>query len=189
MHILTVDLGTDLVPALALGAEPPEPGVMERPPRPRDAHLVSKQMLLRSYGWLGPLQSLAVMAAFFFTFWSAGYWGEWSLPGSGELYRSATALALAAVVTTQVGNLFAHRTAQHSIAAVGWTSNPLVFAGIATELAVIAAVVYLPPLQALVGTAAFPAWHWLVVLAAAPLLLVADELRKALVHRLPGRST
>ena len=32
MQILSIDLGTDLVPALALGAEPPEPGVMERPP-------------------------------------------------------------------------------------------------------------------------------------------------------------
>jgi magnesium-transporting ATPase (P-type) len=184
MHILAIDLGTDLVPALALGAEPPEPGVMDRPPRRRDEHLVTKGMLLRSYGWLGPLQSLVVMAAFFFVYWTAGYAGQWlGLPASGQLYRSATALALAAVVTTQIGNLFAHRTEIQSIAAVGWTSNRLVFTGVATELAVIAAIVYLPPLQALVGTMPFPAWHWLVVLAAAPLLLVADEARKALVRR------
>jgi magnesium-transporting ATPase (P-type) len=183
MHILAIDLGTDLVPALALGVEPPEPGGMERPPRRRDEHLVSKGMLLRSYGWLGPLQSLAVMAAFFFVYWTAGYAGQWfSLPDSGTLYQSATALALAAVVTTQIGNLFAHRTERHSIATVGWTTNRLVFTGIATELAVIAAIVYLPPLQALVGTMPFPAWQWLVVLAVAPLLLIADEARKALVR-------
>jgi P-type Ca2+ transporter type 2C len=187
MHILAVDLGTDLVPALALGAEPPEPGLMARPPRRRDAHLVTRRMLLRSYAWLGPLQALAVMGAFLFTYWSAGYAGQWlGLPDSGQLYASATALALAAVVTTQIGNLFAHRTERESITTVGWTSNRLVYVGIATELAVIAAIVYLPALQTLVGTAAFPAWHWLVVFAAAPLLLVADEGRKA-VARVSGR--
>jgi P-type Ca2+ transporter type 2C len=189
MHILAIDLGTDLVPALALGAEPPEAGVMQRPPRRRDAHLVTPAMLLRSYGWLGPLQALAVMAAFFSAYWSAGYAGQWlGLPDSGELYQSATALALAAVVTTQIGNLLAHRTERESIAAVGWTSNRLVYLGIAVELAVIAAIVYLPPLQRLVGTAAFPAWHWLVVLAAAPLLLVADEIRKAVIRHTSRRS-
>jgi magnesium-transporting ATPase (P-type) len=188
MHILAIDLGTDLVPALALGAEPPEPGVMERPPRRRDEHLVTKGMLLRSYVWLGQLQSLAVMAAFLLVYWTAGYAGRWlDLPDSGPLYRSATALALAMVVTTQIGNLFAHRTQLHSITTVGWTSNRLVFSGIATELAVIAAIVYLPPLQALVGTAPFPAWQWLVVFAAAPLLLIADEARKAIVRRLGRR--
>jgi P-type Ca2+ transporter type 2C len=190
MHILAVDLGTDLVPALALGTERPEPGVMERPPRRRDAHLVTKGMLLRSYGLLGPLQSLAVMAAFFFTYWSAGYWGQWlDLPDSGELYRSATALALAAVVTTQIGNLFAHRTEHISIAAVGWSTNRLAFAGIASELAIIVAIVYVPFLQAVVGTAPVPASHWLVVLAFAPLLLIADEARKGFLCRHPGRTS
>ena len=183
MHILAIDLGTDLMPALALGAEPPEPGGMDRPPRRRDEHLVTRGMLLRSYGWLGPLQALAVMAAFFLVYWTAGYTGQFfGLPDNGPLYRSATALALAAVVTTQIGNLFAHRTTRQSITTVGWTSNRLVFAGVATELAVIAAIVYLPPLQALVGTTPFPTWQWLVVLAAAPLLLVADEARKAIVR-------
>jgi P-type Ca2+ transporter type 2C len=189
MHILAIDLGTDLVPALALGTERPEPGVMQRAPRRRDEHLVSRGMLLRSYGLLGPLQSLGVMGAFFFTYWSAGYWGQWfDLPDSGPLYRSATALALAAVVTTQIGNLFAHRTEHISIMSVGWTTNRLAFVGIGTELLIIAAIVYVPLLQAVVGTAAFPAWHWLVVLSLAPTLLVADEVRKLLVRRLPGRA-
>jgi P-type Ca2+ transporter type 2C len=189
MHILAIDLGTDLVPALALGTERPEPGVMQRPPRRRDEHLVTRGMLLRSYGLLGPLQSLGVMGAFFFTYWTAGYWGQWfDLPDSGALYRSATAAALAAVVSTQIGNLFAHRTEHSSIARVGWTTNRLAFVGIGSELLIIAAIVYVPILQAVVGTAAFPAWHWLVVLSLAPMLLVADEARKALAHRLHGRT-
>ena len=65
MHILAVDLGTDLAPALALGAERPEPGIMDRPPRRRDEHLITAALLRRSYLWLGPVQAAAVMLAFY----------------------------------------------------------------------------------------------------------------------------
>jgi potassium/sodium efflux P-type ATPase len=65
MHILAIDLGTDLVPALGLGAEPPEPGLMDKPPRSLKEHVITRSLLLRAYLWLGPLQSFAVMAAFY----------------------------------------------------------------------------------------------------------------------------
>ena len=111
MQILSIDLGTDIVPALALGAEPPEPGSMERPPRNLKEHVVTGPLLARAYLWLGPVEGLAAMAAFYFRYWTNGYAGQWlDLPSSGTLYRSATAMALAAVVTTQIGNLFAQRT-------------------------------------------------------------------------------
>jgi hypothetical protein len=61
---------------------------------------------------------------------------------------------------------------------------------VATELALIAAFVYLPPLQAVIGTAAFPAWLWLPLLAPGPaLLLVDDRVRRTVAsHRKEGRS-
>ena len=64
MQILAIDLGTDLVPALALGAEPPEPGVMDRPPRRLSEHVITRALLVRAYAWLGAIQSLAAMSAF-----------------------------------------------------------------------------------------------------------------------------
>ncbi len=188
MHILSIDLGTDLVPALALGGEPPEPGVMDRPPRdPRD-HVVTPALLLRAYLWLGPLQAAAAMAAFYFHYWTHGYAGRWlDLPATGEVYRAATAMALSAVVSTQVGNLFAQRTERTSVFRVGLTSNRLVWPGIAAELALIVLIVYAPPLQRIVGTAVFPPSHWLFVAAWMPSLLVIDEVRKALVRRREAR--
>ena len=48
MQILAIDLGTDMLPALALGTEAPEPGIMKRPPRPRNERLLNKKVLLRS---------------------------------------------------------------------------------------------------------------------------------------------
>jgi P-type Ca2+ transporter type 2C len=184
MHILTVDLGTDIVPALALGAEQPEPGIMDRPPRSRDEHLITPALLRRSYLWLGPAQAAVVMAMFLLAYRAMGVTGAVAdLPDEGPIYAAATAAALAAVVTTQIGNLFAHRTDTRSVFEVGLTSNRLAWVGIATELVLIAFVVYVPPVQAVIGTAAFPWWLWGPLFAASPLLLVIDELRKAVLRR------
>jgi magnesium-transporting ATPase (P-type) len=183
MHILAVDLGTDLVPALGLGAERVEPGIMDRPPRSLTEHVITAALLARAYLFLGPLQSFAVMAAFYFQYWTNGYWGQWlGLPSEGPLYASATAMALACVVTTQIGNLFAQRTERLSALQVGLFSNRLLWVGIATELAIILLIVYAPPLQSIVGTEAFDPENWLFLFAWAPLLLVADECRKLLLR-------
>jgi magnesium-transporting ATPase (P-type) len=184
MQILSIDLGTDLVPALALGAEPPEPGVMDRPPRDLKAHVITRALLLRAYPWLGLLQSMAALAAFYFMYWTHGYWGQWlDLPSSGPLYRAATAMTLGSVVATQIGNLFAQRTEQTSVFRIGLFSNRLVWVGIVTELALVMLIIYVPFLQRLFGTAAFPLQHWLFLFAWTPSLLVTDEIRKALARR------
>ncbi|MGC8785851.1 MAG: cation-translocating P-type ATPase [Anaerolineae bacterium] len=183
MQILSIDLGTDIVPALALGAEPPEPGIMDKPPRNLKEHAITLSLLTRAYLWLGPIQSLATMAAFYLQYWLNGYWGQWlDLPASGVLYRSATAMALAAVVTTQIGNLFAQRTEQTSAFRLNPFNNRLIWIGIFTELAVVSLVIYTPWLQTVFGTAAFPLQNWLFLFAWTPSLLLMDELRKALVR-------
>lgn len=222
MHILAVDLGTDLVPALALGAEPAEPGVMDHPPRRPDEHLVTPALLRRAYLWLGPAQAALTMAAFWFAFRAQGLTGGWTeLPAQGPAYRAATAAALAAVVTTQIGNLFAHRSSRarrsartdarralgkacpRSEATAPRTTpttasgpvpapaphptNHLIGLGIASELMVITAIVYAPPLQRLVGTSPFPPWLWVPLLALSPTLLVLERLRAAVVVRFADR--
>jgi len=184
MQILSIDLGTDIVPALALGAEPPEPGVMERPPRSLQEHVINRSLLLRAYPWLGMIQSLAAMAAFYFLYWTNGYWGQWlDLPSQGSLYRAATAMTLGSVVATQIGNLFAQRTEYTSVFRIGLLSNRLVWVGIASELTLVGLIIYVPFLQGVFGTAAFPLQNWLFLFAWTPSLLVADEIRKELMRR------
>ena len=189
MQILSIDLGTDIVPALALGAEPPEPGVMDRPPRSLKEHVITRSLLLRAYPWLGMIQSLAAMAAFYFMYWTNGYWGQWlDLPAQGPLYHAATAMTLGAVVTTQIGNLFAQRTEHTSVFRIGLLSNRLVWVGIATELTLVVLIIYVPFLQGVFGTAAFPLYNWLFLFAWTPSLLIADETRKALARRRGGNN-
>lgn len=184
MQILSIDLGTDLVPALALGAEEPEPGVMDKPPRKLDEHVITRDLLWRAYPWLGVPQSLAAIAAFYVPYWVNGYWGQWrDLPAQGPLYQAATTMTLASVVCTQIGNLFAQRTESLSAWQVGFFGNRLVWIGIATELTLMLLLVYVPPLQAIFGTAALPLHYWWFLVAWTPLLFLTDELRKAWVRR------
>ena len=182
MHILAIDLGTDLAPALALGAEKPEPDVMERPPRSLDAHLIDRRLLVRSYLLLGSLQAAFVMAAFFGAYRLAGFEGWLDLPSEGPIYRSATAMALAAVVATQIGNLFAQRSARVSSLRMGLGHNRLLWWGILSELLVIALIVYVPIFQDVIGTAPFPTVGWAWLLLGVPLLPIADEVRKAVAR-------
>jgi P-type Ca2+ transporter type 2C len=188
MQVLSIDLGTDIMPALALGAEPPEPGVMDKPPRSLKEHVITPSLLLRAYVWLGSIQSLAAMAAFYFVYWTNGYWGKWvDLPSSGTLYKAATAMALSAVVTTQIGNLFSQRSERTSIFRLSLYNKRLLWIGIGTELLLVILIDYVPFFQRFMGTAAFPLQNWWFLFAWTPALLLVDEFRKLLARRkFPG---
>ena len=185
MHVLAIDLGTDIVPALALGAEPPEPGTMQRPPRKLTDHLITKELLVKAYLILGPVQGFAAMLMFYLYFWQHGFAGQWiDLPSDSKIHYAAMGLALATVVFTQIGNLFAQRASQRSIFKVPLFNNRMVWAGIATELIVVAALVYIPFLQEFLQyTAGFEPFYWLLLVLWIPALPLADALRKAIVLR------
>lgn len=179
MHVLSVDLGTDIVPALALGAEPPEPGMMSRPPRSLSQHVIDSAMLRRAYFVLGSVQSLMTMIAFYYFYWTNGYWGHWlDLPGDGALYASATGMALAAVVTTQIGNLFAQRSESTSVFKLSLFNNRMLWIGILTEIAAILLFIYVPFFNNFIGTGPFDVKYWLILISMIPSLIIADEIRK-----------
>ena len=139
MQVLAIDLGTDQLPAIALGTERAEPGTMARPPRPRSEHLLNRAVAGRVFGWIGPLEGLAAMASFLFAYWLAG-WRPWeALADSGTLYLEATTMTMAGIVMAQVGAGLAWRTNRLSLRAVGLWSNRLLLVGIGFEVAMIAA--------------------------------------------------
>lgn len=183
MQVLSVDLGTDMLPALALGAEHPEPGLMDRPPRSRNEHVLSPGLLLRAYLYLGTIQGLLALLAFFYHYWTHGYPGQiFGLPGEGAVYAVATTMTLAATVATQIGNLFAHRTERTSVFRYPLFSNRLIWVGIAWEVLLMCALSYVPFLQPVFNTGPIPAGNLWLLIAVIPVLLIADELRKAVVR-------
>ena len=184
MHILSVDLGTDIVPALALGSEPPEPGIMDRPPRNLNEHVIDGAMLKRAYFWLGSMQSLATMAAFYYFYWTNGFSGQWlDLPGEGSLYRSATGMALAAVVMTQIGNLLTQRSERTSIFKLPLNRNHMLWIGIGSEIVIVLMMIYVPIFNNFIGTGPFPLANWGFLAAWIPSLIIMDEIRKGLLRR------
>ncbi|MCZ2149507.1 MAG: cation-transporting P-type ATPase [Bryobacterales bacterium] len=188
MQILSIDLGTDMAPALALGAEPPEPGIMDRPPRRLDEHLFNRRMLTRAYLLLGIPQSILAMLAFYWVYWRNGYAGRWvDLPAEGVLHAQACSLTLAAVIATQIGNLFAQRTEHTSIFRVGLSGNPLIGWGIVSEFAVLFLLLYVPWLRNAFGTLPIKAADFGLLAAMMPALLIVDEIRKAVARYIRTR--
>ena len=186
LQILAIDLGTETLPALALGREPAEPGLMSRRPRRRSEGVVSGRMLLRAWGIMGLLSGLLVLAAFFAVLYAAGWHPGADVSAGAPLhhaYLQATTASFTAIVFCQLGTAFAARTERVSLRAVGLTTNRLLLAGIAFELVFAAALVYVPWLQDLFGTAALPAWVIALMLPMPVLVWGADELfRRATRH-------
>jgi len=182
MQILAVDLGTDLLPALALGGEPPEPGVMDRPPRPRSARLLSAGRLLHAYGFLGLIEAALALLAFFWTYHLAGWRPGSPMAASGELYRRATTMTLAAIVAAQVGNVFACRTERESVFRVGAATNLLVLAGVVAEVTILLGLILVPALRAVFGLAPLGAAEWGPLLCFPAIVLGCEEGRKWVVR-------
>jgi magnesium-transporting ATPase (P-type) len=186
VQILAIDLGTETVPALALGREPAEPGIMDRAPRPRTSGLLDRPMLTRAWLWLGLLEAALVCAGFFFVLLDAG-WSPGDDVGAGSAlhpsYLAATTMTFAGITACQVGTALACRTTRASLLSIGVFSNRLLLWGIAFELLFAGALVYVPFLQELFGTAALGPQE-LVLLAVFPIVVWgSDELRKAVVRR------
>jgi magnesium-transporting ATPase (P-type) len=190
MQILAIDLGTDTLPALALSREPAEPGLMDRPPRPRTQGVISRRMLARAWGFLGLISATLIMTGFFLTLRHAGWHpGAATGPGSplNRSYRQATTVAWLGIVACQVGTAFAVRTDHASLRSVGFFSNRFLLAAIGIALAFAAALIYLPALNSIFGTAPLTGAQLATVAPFPFIVWGADELRRLLVRQHTAR--
>lgn len=181
-QVLAVDLGTDMIPALGLGTEPPHPDVMDRPPRPKTERLLKPGLLIRAYLFLGLMEAVIAMSGFFLYLQSQGWtWGaplEWSSP----LYKEATTVTFAGIVLAQVANVFVCRSDRRSFVALS-SRNPLLYMGILFELAILMLLIYTPVGHVFFGTRPLPVWIFGPLLLGSLTLLAVEEGRKAIVRR------
>jgi Ca2+-transporting ATPase len=199
MQVLAIDLGTDMVPALALGAEAAEMGMMEQPSRRKHQPLMDTGLLCRAFLWLGIIEAVLGMVAFFWVWYSQGYdlvalqavtasLLSHSAPASlVAIYAQSTTLTLAAIVAGPSANVLACRSETGSIGRLGLFSNPLIWGGILFEWILIAAIVSLPPLQSIFFTAPLKPGQWAILLLCPPILLGLEEGRKAIARSLASR--
>jgi calcium-translocating P-type ATPase len=188
--ILAIDLGTDMLPALALGAEPPEPGLMDRPPRGRARRLLDAPLLVRAYAVLGVAEGLLSIGAFLVAWHvqgvpvaelraaTAALLGGTASPALEGAYRVAVTAAFAAIVCCQVGNVLACRSETIPATRLHAPRGRLLAVGVALEVAILAAVVHVPALQRVFGTAPLPGPAWAALAACALAMVAVDVLWK-----------
>jgi magnesium-transporting ATPase (P-type) len=166
-----------------LGAEAPEPDVMQRKPRDRHERLLNRRTLSKAYLFLGPIQAAAAMSAFYFMYLINGWRPGMEMAATGLVYVLATTMTHNAIVTTQIGNGFAQRTNMESIFKVGFFSNRLLLWGILAECVAVVALTYVPFLQNVFNMGPLGPIDWAFLIALIPTLLIADEIRKYFVRR------
>lgn len=178
LQILAIDLGTEILPALALGRERGEPDLMSRRPRPRSEQLITRHLLFRAWALMGSISAVLAVAVYFAVLVSGG-WTPGAAVGPGDalhpIYLQATTATFAAIVACQVGTAFAARTERTSLRALGVFSNRPLLAAIGAELLFAAALCYLPPMQSVFGTAALPGWVVALLVPCPVIVWGADE--------------
>jgi Ca2+-transporting ATPase len=188
MQILAIDLGTETLPALALGIEKPEPGIMELPPRPKKKGVIDKIVLFRGYIFLGLLEAAAVLTVFYFVLYKGGW-----RPGvrletndttfANPLHLKAITMIFLGIIVMQIANVFACRSDRFSAFKLGFLSNKLILWGIIFELIFASIIIYTPFFQKVFQTNAISWSDWVTLLVFAPLIFLAEELRKKLYQR------
>lgn len=181
--ILAIDLGTDILPALGLGAEKPETDVMKKPPRKRSERLLTRNLLAMSYGIVGMIQAAAGFFSYFVVLYSNGWqWGQ-ELANNDPVYRTAITAFFASIIICQIADVIICRTRRQSLFSVGLLSNKLVLLGIASELTLLMLISYVPAVNTFFGTAPLEPWHLLLSVPFAIAILIGDEIRRYFVRR------
>ncbi len=182
MQVLAVDVGTDLFPALALGAEKSETGVMQRPPRRRNERLLNFPTFLRAYAWLGAIEAVLAISGFLFAQWLEGWKPGLPFISNGSVYVATTTVTFAGIVMAQIGNAFACRSGSQSIFKLGLFTNRWLLYGIAVEIIMLLSLIYIPPIASLFNMSPLRYEHWLLIMTFGLILLLFEEGRKLLVR-------
>jgi magnesium-transporting ATPase (P-type) len=182
LQIIALDLGTDTLSAVALGAEPPAKHLLKGPPV--RGRLMNGTVLRRAFGILGPLEALLTMTAFVVSLVALGWRPGQPFPTGPDL-MAASGAAFMTVVLAQTANAFACRSSTRWPGALGWFTNRLLVVAVIVELAFSLLVLWWPAVAAILGHANPPLAGWVVALASMPIVIAVDAADKALRARRP----
>ncbi|MCX5931622.1 MAG: cation-translocating P-type ATPase, partial [Cyanobacteria bacterium] len=195
LQILAVDLGTDVLPALGLGGEPPEPGVMHQPPRPRGQPLLDGAVMRRSYLVLGGAEALMALAGYLLVWHNNGVdlaglqqlapdlLHHRASPAVLAIQQQASTVAFCLIVAGQMGALLACRSDRRPFWELLPIPNRLLWLGWLSEPVVAGILVLVAPIAALFGMARFPLAYLGPIGLAPVVVLLADSLHKRLTRK------
>ncbi|HEX2893611.1 MAG TPA: cation-transporting P-type ATPase [Marmoricola sp.] len=173
LQVLALDIGTDMLPALALGAEPANPRVMAG--RRADA-VVDRALLVRAFGILGATEALVSMVAFTVVLHTGGW--TWGSDPSDRLLALASGTAFAAISVGQMANAFACRSSSRPVWRLQLGSNRLVLAAVGAEVMLLAVFLGLPPVREQLGGSWPSGTGWALAVTAGVAVVAVDGLVK-----------
>ena len=171
VQLLWLNLVTDSLPALALGVEAVEEGIMERGPRDARESLFSGGFAWR-LAWQGVMVGLLTLAAYFL--------GEYILSDPAEANATANTMAFATLTMCQLFHAFDVRSERASLLHIGIFSNRAMNRAFLVGMVMQVAVLTVPPLQAIFSTVGMNMLEWAVVLGLAVMPLLVCEVVKAI---------
>ena len=182
MQILTIDIGTDMIPALGLGAELPEDNIMNQPPRKVNERLLNKKVILVGFIWYGLLITLFALGGYFLVNYLNG-WPQKPLAMEGStIYYKATTMMLVGVVFAQMGMVMNNRTESESVFKRGIFTNKYINLGLVVEFLILIAIIYIPILNNVFNTSPIGIIEWLYALPIPFVVFAIEELRKKIIR-------
>ncbi|MGW8287379.1 MAG: cation-translocating P-type ATPase [Desulfobulbales bacterium] len=178
IQILSIDLGSDMIPGLALGSEKPEKNIMNRPPAGSQEKILDWEVFKRGYFFVGIIEATAAMVAFIsFLLLHGWQYGTVDL-ADPYLHRQAMTMTLLGAISCQLMNVWTMRSWEFSAFSLGLFTNPLLIGAMVIELAWIWMLLYLEPVQHIFNTASVPLTELWILLPFPILLFVSHEFYK-----------
>ncbi|MET0821988.1 MAG: cation-transporting P-type ATPase [Aeromicrobium sp.] len=183
LQVLALDIGTDMLPALALGSEPSNARTMSGPRRTTD--VVDGALVRRALLVLGPTEAVLSMGAFVAVMMTGGW--TYGAEAPDHLLAVASGSAFAVIAAAQMANAFVCRSETRAAWTVDPRRNPMVVAAVGVEAVLLLTFLGVPWLSELLGGAWPSATGWLFCLVAVVTVPVVDAAHKRLTRRRSNR--
>jgi potassium/sodium efflux P-type ATPase len=179
--ILSVDIGTDVLPALALGVDVSEKGIMSQPPRDPKAKIMDRGFVGR-FLYVGLFIGAITVGAYFWSLFSQGWQWGMELDADSIMYLKSSTFAFAILVLIQMVNAYNSRSDRRSVFQMGFFNNLWLLGAITISLGVVYLLVEVPFFNEWVHTAPLEWYEWFVIIGASFGILLVEEVRKAVVR-------
>lgn len=180
IQILSIDLGSDMLPGLALGSEKPEKNIMKRPPVGKNEKILDFEVFKRGYFFIGMIEASAAMFAFISFLYRHGWqYGQVNL-NDPHFHAQAMTMTLLGAITCQLANVWTLRSWEFNIWSMDLTSNKMLLFSWTAVLAWVWAMLNVAPVQKVFNTAHIPLNDLWVLLPFPIILIVSHELYKYL---------
>jgi len=178
IQILSIDLGSDMLPGLALGSEAPEKNIMKRAPVGKDEKILDYEVFKRGYFFIGVIEASAAMFAFI-TFLLSHGWQYGQVDLHDPLFQSqAMTMTLLGAITSQLANMWTMRSWDFNIWTMRWNSNKTLLFSFGAVLLWIWMLLNVEPVQKVFNTAHIPLEDLWILVPFPIIVLVFNETYK-----------